>query len=102
MVELEGQKRARYWTFSVVDPSGLNLLRMSSESKEEMERWIEVRPPPRAQWRHTVPNDSSLSAAYEVIFAGARGRWLHEALLEGHFSLEVASQKRRHSMGEAL
>ncbi len=42
MVELEGQKRGKYWTFSIVDPSGLNLLRMSSENQAESEKWIRV------------------------------------------------------------
>ena len=42
VVELEGKKRGRYWTFSVVDPSGLSLLRMSTESEKEAEKWVEV------------------------------------------------------------
>lgn len=42
VVELEGKKRGKYWTFSIVDPSGLNLVRMSSENHAESEKWIKV------------------------------------------------------------
>lgn len=42
VVELEGKKRGKYWTFSIVDPSGLNLVRMSSENQAESEKWIKV------------------------------------------------------------
>lgn len=45
VVEVEGRKRGKYWTFSVVDPSGLNLLRMSSENEREAGLWVEVLPP---------------------------------------------------------
>lgn len=41
-MEVEGKKRGKYWTFSVVDPSGLNLLRMSSENEKEAGKWVQV------------------------------------------------------------
>ena len=42
IVEVEGRKRERYWTFSVVDQSGLSLMRISTESEKEAEGWIQV------------------------------------------------------------
>ena len=42
VVEIEGRKKSRFWVFSLVDPSGLNLLRMSSESEKEVETWVQA------------------------------------------------------------
>lgn len=43
MVEREPLKKGRYHTFGVVSPAaGLELMRMSTESKPDADRWIEA------------------------------------------------------------
>jgi diacylglycerol O-acyltransferase-1 len=41
-VEIEGLKRRKYWTFRVVDPLGVDLIRLSTESHSEMTAWVEA------------------------------------------------------------
>ena len=43
VVEWEGLKR-KYWTFSVVNRSGMSLVRVSSSSASDAEAWVDVRP----------------------------------------------------------
>lgn len=42
IVEVEGRKRDKYWTFSVIDQSGLSLLRMSTQNEKDAESWVQV------------------------------------------------------------
>ncbi len=42
IVEVEGIKNRRYWTFGVVDRSGLSLIRLSSENQAEANKWIDA------------------------------------------------------------
>ena len=41
-MEVEGRKRDKYWTFSVIDQSGLSLLRMSTQNEKDAESWVQV------------------------------------------------------------
>lgn len=40
VLEVEGVKNRRFWTFGVADRSGLSLIRLSSESQEEADKWL--------------------------------------------------------------
>ena len=42
IVEVEGLKNRRYWTFGVVDRSGLSLIRLSSENQAEASKWVDA------------------------------------------------------------
>jgi len=39
-IEIEGLKRARYWTFSLVDATGGSVLRLSTENQHDGEKWV--------------------------------------------------------------
>lgn len=39
-VEVEGMKRGRFWAFSLIDPAGGSLLRLSTEHKPDGELWV--------------------------------------------------------------
>ncbi|PSC71143.1 Diacylglycerol O-acyltransferase 1 [Micractinium conductrix] len=41
-VELEGLKRRRHWTWHIVDPQGVSLIRLSTEVAGEYHSWIEA------------------------------------------------------------
>lgn len=82
VIEIEGKKRGRYSTFSVVDPSGLNLLRMSSENDVEAGRWVAV-------CRHDQ-TCLRLAAAADVVSAAAGRSTLALAGYDG----EVLTDRR--------
>lgn len=46
LVEIEGRKRAHYWTFTIVKHVGnteaITLVRCSHEDKSQYEKWLKV------------------------------------------------------------
>ncbi|KAI7841389.1 hypothetical protein COHA_005007 [Chlorella ohadii] len=42
VIELEGLKKRRHWTWHVVDPQGVSLIRLSTEVQAEYNSWIEA------------------------------------------------------------
>eukprot|EP00240_Pyramimonas_obovata_P003049 CAMPEP_0118923662 /NCGR_PEP_ID=MMETSP1169-20130426/2102_1 /TAXON_ID=36882 /ORGANISM="Pyramimonas obovata, Strain CCMP722" /LENGTH=671 /DNA_ID=CAMNT_0006864679 /DNA_START=317 /DNA_END=2332 /DNA_ORIENTATION=- len=64
-IEIEGLKRGRYWTFSLIDTTGGSLLRLSTENKKDGEMWIAALKaagnidvevlPPDSRWKSPRP-----------------------------------------------
>ncbi len=44
IVEVEGLKKARFWTFGVVDRGGISLMRMSTADGQAADAWVQARP----------------------------------------------------------
>ncbi|KAK9820951.1 hypothetical protein WJX81_004802 [Elliptochloris bilobata] len=42
IVEVEGQKKGRFWTFGVVDRGGISLLRMSTADEHAADAWVKA------------------------------------------------------------